>query len=47
MDMPSKLLILVQEAMEGYNKVINKSKSKLNTKQKKEKDTLRKQGLYI
>ena len=38
MDMRFKLLILVGEATEGYNKANNKAKRELNTKQKKKKD---------
>lgn len=47
MDMHSKLLKFVREAMERYNKANNEVKSELNTEEKKKKDTSRKQGLYV
>ena len=37
MDMHSKLLILVGEATEGYNKANNKTKNELNTKRRRRK----------
>ena len=42
MDMHSKLLKFVREAMERYNKANNEVKSELNTEEKKKKDTSRK-----
>ena len=42
MDMHSKLLKFVREAMERYNKANNEVKSELNTEVKKKKDTSRK-----
>ena len=41
-DRYSKLLILFEETMEVWNKVDNKEKTKLSTKQKNKKDTSRK-----
>ena len=42
MDMHSKLLKFVGEAMERYNKASNEVKSELNTEEKKKKGTSRK-----
>ena len=42
MDVHSKLLILAGEIMEEYNKANSTTNSKLNTKQKKKKETARK-----
>lgn len=46
-DTQIKLLILDGEAMEGLNKANSKAKSELSTKQRKNKDTSRKQNLYL
>ena len=42
MDMHSKLLKFVREAVERYNKANNEVNSELNTEEKKKKDTSRK-----
>ena len=46
-DMRSKLVILVGEVMEVYNKTNKKAKSELNAKQKKKKRHFKKIGLVL
>ena len=46
-DMRSKLVILVGEVMEVYNKTNKKAKSELNAKQKKKKRHFKKIGLAL